>query len=114
MASLPDPNTVNTGKPVVSVIKIKIDSIEAPDLLAEASEVLATEAKDLLGFLAAQLLLSLDNKTMVILTEWSDSHAWAQSRYDLRVGKLIEHCLVKSTAIEFELYTRYGDVARLP
>jgi hypothetical protein len=113
MTSIHDSRTSNTGEPVISVIKITIDAVDTPDLLTEAMEVLAAEREDLHGFLTGQILLSVDNKTVVILTEWSDHHAWGQSRYDLRVGKLIEHCFVKSTTIEFELYTRRGEVPRM-
>jgi len=62
----------NTIRPVISVIRIKIDPKEAAGIFADALDVLAVERKTLLGFLAAQILLSVDNKTMVVMTEWSD------------------------------------------
>ncbi|MEO9170907.1 MAG: hypothetical protein ABI282_11865 [Candidatus Baltobacteraceae bacterium] len=104
-----DPNTASTLEPVIGVVKIKIAAIDAPQLLAEAIEVLGSESRVLQGFVAAQILVSVDNKTMVILTEWSDHHMWAQSRYDARVGKMLEHCSARSTTIEFELYSRRGE-----
>lgn len=109
MAPINDPNAASVDEPVVAVVKVKIDSIDASELLAEAIEVLSAESRQLQGFLTAQILLSIDRKTMVIITEWSDHHAWAQSRYDARVGKMIEHCHTRSTTIEFELYTRPGE-----
>lgn len=109
MASQNNLNVPSEDDPVISVIKVKIDPIDAPELLAEATEVLEAESKHLQGFCSAQILVSVDYKTIVILTEWSDHHAWGQSRYDARVGKMVEHCNAKSTTIEFELYTRRGD-----
>lgn len=103
------PNMAADDEPVIGVIKIKIDAMDAPELLDEAIEVLGIESRTLQGFVAAQVLVSTDNKTIVVLTEWRDRHAWAQSRYDNRVGKMTEHCNAKSTTIEFELYTRRGE-----
>ncbi len=113
MASTRDPNTANVDEPVIGVIKMKIDAIDAPELLTEAMDVLAAESRQLKGFLTAQILLGVDNKTMVIITEWSDHHAWGQSRYDMRVGMMLEHCNARSTTIEFELYTRRGEFPRV-
>ena len=109
MASIHNHGIANVDEPVVAVVKVKIDSIDAPELLAEALEVLGAESRQLYGFLAAQILVGVDNKTMVIITEWRDHHAWGQSRYDTRVGTMIEHCHARSTTIEFELYTRRGE-----
>ncbi len=109
MTSNDDLNAPSDDDPVISVIKVKIDPTDAPELLAEATEVLEAESKHLQGFCSAQILVSLDDKTIVILTEWTDHHAWGQSRYDARVGKMVEHCNARSTTIEFELYTRRGD-----
>ncbi|MDQ2663854.1 MAG: hypothetical protein M3Y18_07470 [Candidatus Eremiobacteraeota bacterium] len=107
-------NAANDSQPLIGVIKIKIDAIDAPALLAESIDVLRGESKGLQGFLAAQILLSVDSKTMVILTEWSDHHAWSQSRYDDRVGKMMERCNAKSTTIEFEIYTRRVEFGKHP
>lgn len=60
MTSMHDSRTSNTGEPVISVIKITIDAVDAPDLLTEAIEVLAAEREDLHGFLTGQILLSVD------------------------------------------------------
>ncbi len=114
MNSTNDLNAANDSQPVIGVIKVKIDAIDAPELLAESLDVLGAESRELPGFLAAQVLLSIDSKTMVILTEWSDHHAWSQSRYDDRVGKMVENCNAKSTTIEFELYTRRGEFRKMP
>jgi len=102
-------------EPVIGVIKIKVDSPDAAALVAEAVDVLVVEAKSLPGFMAAQVLLSVDKTTVVVLTEWRDHHAWAQSRYDRGVGKFVERALIASTTIEFELYTRaFGIASPLP
>lgn len=106
MSQTGEPNTTDIEQPVVAVIKLKASAADVHELLAEGIEVLAAESRELSGFLAAQILVSVDNTTMVILTEWSDHHAWGQSRYDVRVGNMIEHCYVKSATIEFEIYTR--------
>jgi heme-degrading monooxygenase HmoA len=64
-------------KPVISVMKVKIDPKDAPGLLAETLDAFAgEEVKNLPGFLTAQLLLSVDNETIVVMSEWSDRHAW--------------------------------------
>src|SRR5664279_1611388 len=105
MALIDDCNAGEYNKPVISVIKIKIDPADAPGLLMGALDTIALEGKDLHGFLAAQVLLSVDNRTMVVMTEWSDRHAWGKSRYDPDVEKLIERLSLKSSTIEFEIYT---------
>ncbi len=106
------PNDKGGAGPVIGVIKIRIEATDAPGLLAESLEVLAAEAQALQGFVAAQILVSVDKKTMVVLTEWADHHAWSQSRYDARVGAMIERLYLKSATIEFETYTRRGNFAR--
>jgi quinol monooxygenase YgiN len=100
-------------KPVVSVMKVKIDPKDAAGLLAKTLDALAAEgSKNLPGFLAAQVLLSVDNKIIVVLSEWSDRHAWGKSRYDSIVESLVKDCYDKAVTIEFEIYTRRGEVAR--
>ncbi len=107
--NIDDPNAAKIDEPVISVVKVRIEAIDSPELLSEAIAVLDAESRELQGFLAAQILVSVDNKTMVILTEWTDHHAWSGSRYDVGVGKMLEHCHAKSTSIEFELYTRRAE-----
>jgi heme-degrading monooxygenase HmoA len=101
----------NLSEPVIGVIKIKLEPVNAAALMKEATDMLAIESKTLPGFTAAQVLLSVDHATIVVLTEWRDYHAWAQSRYDLGVGKFMEHALFRSTTIEFELYARTFGIA---
>jgi hypothetical protein len=107
-------NTDDTSDagPVIGVIKMKTSAIEAPSLLKEINAIFIVERATIPGFLAAQVLQSVDVKTIVIMTEWIDQHAWARSRYDMRIGTLIEHCLLKSATIEFELYVRRGEVEK--
>jgi heme-degrading monooxygenase HmoA len=104
-------DAVDAG-PVIGVIKMRTSASEEPGLLDEINAIFVVERASIEGFLAAQVLQSVDGKTIVIMTEWIDRHAWARSRYDMRIGRLIEHCLVKSATIEFELYVRRGEVAR--
>ena len=56
MALINDREAREYDKPVISVIKIKIDPTDAPGLLAGALDTLAIEGKTLHGFLAAQVL----------------------------------------------------------
>jgi quinol monooxygenase YgiN len=109
MPIIGDQDTAATGHPVIGVIKLRIDAADVRELLTDGIEVLAAESRDLQGFLAAQILVSVDNRTIVILTEWSDRHAWSQSRWDVRVGEMTERLYIKSTIIEFEVYTRRAD-----
>jgi heme-degrading monooxygenase HmoA len=101
--------TIDSG-PVIGFIKMKTSAAEVPALLKEINAIFIVERASIPGFLAAQVLESLDGRTIVIMTEWTDRHAWARSRYDMRIGKLIEHFLLKSATIEFELYVRRGEV----
>ncbi len=105
-------DTIDAG-PVIGVIKMKTSATEAPSLLQEINAIFIVERASIPGFLAAQVLQSVDGKTIVIMTEWIDRHAWARSRYDMRIGRLIEHCLLKSATIEFELYVRRGEVSQI-
>lgn len=91
---------------VIGVIKVKIDALDARELLEKGIEVLAAESRDLPGFVAAQILVSVDDKAVVVLTEWTDHHAWSQARYDVRVGEMTELLYSKSATIEFETYRR--------
>jgi heme-degrading monooxygenase HmoA len=100
-------------EPVIGVIKLKTTPAEATGLLEEINAIFLVERQSLPGFLAAQVLQSVDNATIVIMTEWSDRHTWAKSRYDMRIGQLLERILMKSVTIEFELYVRRGELPRL-
>jgi quinol monooxygenase YgiN len=97
---------LRAGEPVISVVKLRIAATDVADLLARSVDVLTEESRELDGFLGGQVLASLDEKTFVVLTEWRDRHAWSQSRYDVRIGKIIERFHEVATGIEFELYTR--------
>ena len=112
MTSAYGPDTTNANEPVISVIKLKIRASDAAELVAASIDVLAEESRDLEGFLGAQVLTSVDAGTLVVLTEWSDHHAWSQSRYDARVGAMMEKYHTKASTIEFELYTRRKDFPR--
>ena len=96
---------------ILSVVKLRIDPSKVPAIVAEANDVLREESKTQAGFIAGEILVSRNRKTIVIMTEWVDSHAWSRSRYDVRVGKMLEDCLNASDAIEFEIYDRH---ARFP
>lgn len=93
---------------IVSVVKLRIQPSDTPNILSEASDVLQQESSELLGFVAGEVLVSTDRKTIVILTEWVDGRAWSRSRYDARVGKMLEDCLAASPEIEFEIYDRHA------
>lgn len=93
---------------VLSVVKVWLEPTAAPKILDEASHVLDEESKTRAGFIAGEILVSSDSTKVVILTEWTDPHAWSQSRYDGRVGKMLEDCLIASTKIEFEVYDRHA------
>jgi quinol monooxygenase YgiN len=93
---------------VVSVVKLRLDPGDAARILSEAAGVLQGESATQLGFLAAEIFVSHDRKTIVILTEWTDLHAWSKSRYDVRVGKMLEDCVAASSEIEFEIYDRHA------
>ncbi len=93
--------------PVVSVTTLRIEQERAAGLLAETLASLEeVETKNLPGFLSAEVLLSVDNETVLILSEWTNRHAWGKSRYDPIVESLIKDFYADSSAIEFEVYTR--------
>lgn len=93
---------------ILSVVKLRLDPGDAARILSEAAGVLQGESTTQPGFLAGEILVSHDRKTVVILTEWKDVHAWGKSRYDVRVGKMLEDCLAASSEIEFEIYDRHS------
>ena len=109
MALIDDRDAGVYDKPVVSVMTIKIDPNEAASLLAIALDNLAgEEVKNLPGFLTGQVLLSVDNRTILLLSEWSDRHAWGKSRYDPIVEGFVKDCYEKAIGFDFEIYTRRG------
>ncbi len=93
---------------IVSVVKLRIEPSDTPNILSEASNVLQQESRERSGFIAGEVLVSTDSKTVVILTEWVDGRAWSRSRYDARVGKMLEDGLAASSEIEFEIYDRHA------
>jgi heme-degrading monooxygenase HmoA len=92
---------------VLSVVKVRIEAKKTAAILAEAADTLRTESTTQPGFLAGEVLVSQDKKTVVIITEWADLHMWSRSRYDVRIGKMLEDCLAASSQIEFEIYDRH-------
>lgn len=99
-------NNAQIDEIVVSVITILLSETHSPELLEQAIEVLRGECNDIAGFISGEVLLSQDAKTLAIVTEWSSSHAWSLSRYDVRVGNMLEAFLMNSTVLDFELYHR--------
>lgn len=93
---------------VLSVVKLRLDPEDAARILSEAAGVLQAESTTQLGFLAGEILVSHDRRIVVIFTEWTDLHTWGTSRYDVRVGKMLEDCLAASSEIEFEIYDRHA------
>lgn len=107
------PETPLDGSPlgqtlVVSIITVRVEIGNARALLDEAFDVLQLESRNMPGFLGGELLVSLDLKTLVIRTEWSDTHAWSKSRYDGRVGMMLEHCSAVTKALDVEVYLRHA------
>jgi quinol monooxygenase YgiN len=96
---------------VISVVKVRVETGDAKALLAEAAGVLQLEATNMPGFLTGEILLSVHRNVFVIRTEWTDIHAWSRSRYDARVGAMLEHCEAASKELEFEVYARHASVA---
>jgi quinol monooxygenase YgiN len=99
---------------VLSVVKVRIEPDKADVIVAEAAETLRSASAVQPGFLAGEILVGHDRKTVVLISEWTDLHTWSQSRYDVRVGKTLEHYLAASSEIEFEIYDRYLRLSALP
>jgi quinol monooxygenase YgiN len=114
MALIDDRDAGKYDERIVSVMKMRIDPKQAAGLLTATLNAFRSESNTLIGFLTAQVLLSVDNETIVIMSEWSDRHAWGKSRYDPIVESLIENCYDNASTIEFEVYTRRGTVSRAP
>lgn len=99
-------NNAERADAVISVITILLSETHSPELLEQAIEVLRGECNDIAGFITGEVLLSQDAQKLAIVTEWSSSHAWSASRYDVRVGNMLEVCLANSSVLDFELYHR--------
>lgn len=99
-------NNTHSADAVVSVVTVLLSETHSPEVLKQAIDVLRGECNDLTGFLSGEVLLSDNAKKLAIVTEWRDIHAWSASRYDTRVGNMLEMCLVNSTVLDFELYHR--------
>jgi quinol monooxygenase YgiN len=95
---------------VLSVVKIRVEAGVADAILRDVAETLTSESTTQAGFLAGEIFISRDKKTVAIVTEWTDVHAWSRSRYDARVGKTLEAFLTGRPQIEFEIYDRYARV----
>lgn len=93
---------------VLSVVKVRMEADKTAAILEEAAATLRGESTTQPGFLVGEILVSHDKKTVVIITEWTDLHTWSRSRYDVRVGKMLEDCLAVSSQIEFEIYNRHA------
>jgi heme-degrading monooxygenase HmoA len=99
---------------IIAKVELHLDLADFAEILDEALEVLNKEAEGMPGFIAAEILVSADRTAIMILTEWTDRHAWGRSRYDERVGRMLEHCTIKSNRIEYEIYVRRGRFASTP
>ena len=60
------------------------------------------------GFLSGEILISLDTRTLVTRTEWTDDLAWGKSRYDNRVGIMLGHSNAASKQLAVEIYVRHA------
>jgi hypothetical protein len=99
-------DNMQSDEVVVSVITVLLTATHSPEILKQAIEMLRGESNDIAGFITGEILLNGDAKKLAIVTEWCDSHAWSVSRYDARVGSMLEVCLANSTVLDFELYRR--------
>jgi hypothetical protein len=99
-------NNTQSDEVVVSVITVLLRTTRSPEVLKQAIETLRGECNDVAGFVSGEVLLSVDARRLAIVTEWRDVHAWGASRYDVRVGNMLEVCLANSTVLDFEVYRR--------
>jgi hypothetical protein len=106
VSTLTDFGAIKASDAVVSVVTLHLELDRSPTILQDIIEALRREYGSLAGFISADVLLSLDEKTLAIVSEWTNVHAWGASRYDPRVGELLENCLDNSTALAFEIYYR--------
>jgi len=90
---------------VVSVITAQLEAAHFQEIVDEVTEVLRAESTSLPGFVTGHVMVSTDAKKLAIITEWRNDHFWSASRYDKRVGQMLEHCLANSSFLDFELYS---------
>ncbi len=90
---------------VVSVITAHLGAAHFQEVVDEVTEVLRAESMDVPGFITGHVLVNTDARKLAIVTEWRNSHFWSASRYDKRVGQMLEDCLVNSSVLDFELYS---------
>jgi hypothetical protein len=101
-------NTQN-GEVVVSVITVTLKGAAATHsskILKRVIEVLRGERNDISGYITGEVLLGDDTKQLAIVTEWRDRHSWSVSRYDTRIGNMLEVLFANSTVLDFKLYRR--------
>lgn len=96
--------SIRTDEVVISVVTAHLKTAHLHEVVDEAIEVLRGEAEEIPGFITGHVLVSIDAKKLAIVTKWRDIHAWSASRYDKRVGKMLEDCLSNSIVLDFELY----------
>jgi hypothetical protein len=111
VSTLTEFGSIKTTDAVVSVVTLHLEPDRSPTILQEIVEALRREYGSLTGFISADVLLSLDEKTLAIVSEWANVHSWGASRYDPRVGELLENCLDNSSALAFEIYYRKSHFA---
>jgi heme-degrading monooxygenase HmoA len=99
------------GDPVVAMIRLKLKAQHSAEIVDDVLQLLKAEAAGMPGFIAGEILVSADGTAVMLLTEWTNRHAWSHSRYDVRVGKMLEHCMHESQRAEYEVYVRRGKVA---
>jgi hypothetical protein len=89
---------------VVSLVTVLLSETHSPAIVDQACAALRAEYTGLAGFVAGDVLLSTDGKTLTVVTLWRDVHAWSLSRYDPGVGEVLESFFINSTSLSFELY----------
>jgi heme-degrading monooxygenase HmoA len=96
--------SIRSSEIVISVVTAHLKNPHLHEVVDEAIEVLRGEAEEMPGFITGHVLVSTDAKKLAIVTKWRDSHTWSKSRYDERVGKMLEDCLSSSVVLDLELY----------
>lgn len=95
---------VRSSDVVVSVITAHLKTGKLQEVADQVTDVLHGESTNMPGFVTGHVLVSIDAKRFAIVTKWQDSHLWSASRYDRRVGQMLENCFVNSSVLDFELY----------